>query len=180
MRKQGVAIILMISLIGFVSAYGSYGFSIGDFLDSIDSSTIILGTLFIIFFGLLNFSLSKVFKDKQGYPNKGIAGVVSFAISLLMIYGINKSNLNIEDFFFDIGISEGALFIVGPIIILIGLIFLAKKIGLSYIFLIIGSALILITLLTNWIYEKGTVLAIGIFFLVLWFIGRSIRKKNKV
>ena len=89
--------ILGIILINFVSAYyGSYSnFSFSDFLNEVDSETMLLGVVFILSFALLNYSLSKFFKDKNGEPNRVIVGVVSFAISLLITWGVNKTDFTV-------------------------------------------------------------------------------------
>jgi len=177
--KRGILLIaLAIVSISFISAYGSYGFSIGDFLDSIDSSTLVLGALFIIFFGVLHFIFSRFFKKHDNTPNTAISATVSFAASVLMIYGIHKMDINIEDFFYDIGINEGILEIIVPILLFIGFIFLWKKVK-EKVFLIFGGLFLFTAIATDWIYEKGVLLWIGGGLIVIWAIIAYIRGKKK-
>jgi len=80
--------ILFLSVINLASAYGD---SLGDFLNTIESSTISLLVIFIVCFALLNFSLTKFFKKERA-----IAGIIAFSISLLITYGVNRSDLEFE------------------------------------------------------------------------------------
>ncbi|HLD55142.1 MAG TPA: hypothetical protein VJB35_02670, partial [Candidatus Nanoarchaeia archaeon] len=78
MYKREVLLGGMFSLfmLNFVSAYSYYGrFSLSGFLDSLDSSTVILGVFFILFFLFTNFALMKFFK------NNALAGVGAFCVS---------------------------------------------------------------------------------------------------
>ena len=86
--------ILIATSLKIVSAayYGTFSFS--ELLNSVDSSLITLGVLLLVFFGLLHFSLGKIFKD-----NKAISVVLSLAISIGFVYWINKSGFNIENIF---------------------------------------------------------------------------------
>ncbi len=163
MKKSITLFILSLFLINFISAYyGSYtSFSLSDLLDSIDSSTMILGAAFIISFAFINFALSKVFKDKYGEPNKATAGVVSFVIALLITYGINKTGFDFEGLFFDIGFSEGVLYTILPLVLLAGIIFLGIKFGFRVILIVLGGLLFIISL-TDLIYSKGIAIVISL------------------
>ena len=181
MKKGVIApiIITILFLVNFVSAYGSYSdFSFGGILDSIDSSTMILGTLFIIIFTILFYALSRVFKTSCGAPNTTIAAVISLALSLLIIYGINSQGINLDNIFSGIGISGDFLAILAPIIILGGIILIVWKLGLRGLFLILGIVFILVAVLTDWVYSKGSVLILGIIFLLigLWLLRRHKKK----
>lgn len=171
--KRGLLIaFIAITLISFVSAayYGSYTrFSFSDLLDEVDSSTMILGTLFIIFFAMINYALARVFKD-----NKAIAGVISFAISLLIVWGVNNSNLDLESFFYDIGFSDNFLFVILPILVIAGLVILIWKFKLKRVLIGFGALLVVLSF-TDFIYTKGITLAIGIGCLGLgvWLLKRK-------
>lgn len=170
-RNLLLGLILGIMLIGFVSAYyGYYGrFSFSDLLDEIDSSTMLLGAVFIISFALLNFSLSKFFKDRYGEPNKPIVGVVSFVVSLFITWGINKSDFDIESIFYNIGFSEGFLYTFLPLILLGAFIFVIIKWR--------GKGVILVGLffiaISFFVYEKGLTLFLGLLFgiigAIIWY-----------
>jgi len=153
---------LGILLINFASAYGSYNsFNMRNLLDSFDPQTMFLVVGFIIIFAFLNFILSKFFKDKYGETNKATTGIVSFSISLLAIYGLNKSNFDISNLFYNIGIPEGILGILIPIILIVGFLWLSyskkqRKFKFYKAFLILGSLILIVTIFTDFIYEKGT------------------------
>jgi len=179
MQKKGslfLAIITGLFLISFASAYyGSYSsFSLSNLLDSIDSSTMLLGVLFIVFFAFLNFSLLKIFKE-----NKATAGIVAFALSILITYGINKTGFDIEGLFYNIGFSEGFLATIIPLILLGGAIYLGIRFGFGIV--LIGFGLLLgVVSFTNLIYEKGIGLLIGIILIIIGvYINKKFPKKKK-
>jgi len=175
-----ISSIITLTLINFVSAYyGSYSsFSLSNLLNEIDSSTMILGAVFIISFALINFALSKFFKDKHGEPNRVIAGIVSFVISLWMTWEINKRGFDIERLFYNfgynIGFSSDVLSTIIPLLLIAGTIYLFVKLKTNALF-IIGGLLIAVSF-TNLFYEKGITLIIGI---ILLLIGGYIKTENK-
>ncbi len=150
-------------LISFVSAYyGSYGsFSLSDLLDSIDSSTMILGAVFIISFALVNFALVRVFRD-----NKATAGIVAFVVSLLITYGINRTGFDFEGLFYNVGISEGFLYAVLPFVLLAGVIYLGIRFSFGTTLIGVGFLLIIISF-TDFIYEKGIAIFIGVILILI-------------
>lgn len=171
MKKSLVTPILILSLINFASAYyGSYSnFSLSNLLNSIDSSTMLLGAVFIVSFAFLNFALLRFFKD-----NKATAGVIAFVISLSITYWINQTGFNIEGLFFEIGFSGDMLYTILPIILLIGIIIFIWKFK-SKALLAMGALLIVLSF-TNLIYAKGLTLLIGI---TLSGIGIWLLKKKR-
>ena len=126
--KKSLMIILGLLLTNFASAYGGYS-SLGNFLYWIQPSTIILAVLFLIFFAFLYYVLSKIFRDEYNKPNKAIAGVIAICISVLIVYGINRSAWDIENFLYRFHISAIFLYIIGGIILILILwaIFRKKK-----------------------------------------------------
>ncbi len=95
-----------------------YGYSdrltISDLLNMIDAKTMVLVVVFIVSFALLFFSLSRVFRGE-----KAIAGIVSLALSFLITYGINKSDIDLENLLYDIGLTLEVLHIIFPIFIIV-------------------------------------------------------------
>ncbi|MBI2044539.1 hypothetical protein HYT23_00620 [Candidatus Pacearchaeota archaeon] len=178
MKKGALIAGLFITAISIISAYGSYySFSLGNLLDSFDPSTLILGLLFIIFLVLLKLILSRFFQNSEGAVN-----VMSLCIAALMIYGIHKIGWDYENFFYDLGVEGDMLYAAIPILLIIGLFYLAKsrKEGhfLFYrIFLILGTIAIALSF-TDLVYEKGLMLIIGIILLLwgLWLWRRHRRK----
>ncbi len=162
MKKGVLFIFLLFAMISFVSAQGD----LSELLGSIDQASMIIYALFIIFFSILFFSLSKtMFKE-----DRAVAGILAAVISLLIVYGINKSGFDIEDIFYDIGISEEALFIIIPIIIIAGVIFTIVKLKKNSLF-VIGGLLIVASI---FVYEKTVLLVIGsILILARMFIPKK-------
>lgn len=159
---------LLVSVLGIFAislasaAYYPGTFSLGDFLNQTDSSTLILGSIFIISFAFLNFALGKYFKD-----NKAISGSVSFAVSLLIIYAINRSGLNFDTFFFNIGISSDVLLPAMYLIFFAAFIFLVIKFGLAKTFIAFGALLVLVSFIPGLIYETGTAFFFGIILIII-------------
>jgi hypothetical protein len=186
MQKKSLLIfILGLMSINFVSAYyNSYSFSLGDFFDSIDSSTMILGSIFLISFVLINFSLSRVFKDQYGNTDKAISGIIAFIGSLLITWGINRTGFDYEGLFYGVGFSSDFLFMILPLILLGIAIYIVwssenfKK-GLAKLFLIFGGGLFLLSF-TEIVYEGFTAGFIGIISIVIgaWFLKTS-RNSNR-
>jgi len=192
MQRRGlslsfISVILGVFLINFVSAqfYGEFGLS--NMLNSIDPSTMILGLVFVITFALLNYSLSRVFRD-----NKAIGGVIAFAVSIGVIYWMNRTGLDYEGFFFNFFffIPEEILYTIIPFILL-GLIgFITYKAmkkwgmfkGIGITLILIGVFLMAISLIPNFIYQIGVLSGIGfalfLIGLIILFLGH--KKKHSV
>ncbi|MFH1787403.1 MAG: hypothetical protein ABH811_01280 [archaeon] len=166
--KRSVLIFSIILLsLSFASAYyGSYNnFSLSDLLDQIDSPTMILGAIFIIAFILINYALSRVFKDKNGEPDTKIAGVLALVLSLFLTWGINKSGYDFENIFYSIGFSEDFLYLF-LILALIGFfIFLVVKLkSLGKTLLLAGFTLIAISF---FVYSGLLALILGILSIIV-------------
>lgn len=202
MKKRNLIPVLFVSLstliINFASAqfYGGYGrgFSITDFINSIGPDNLTFMALFIIFFALLFYALGKFFKDSYGYPNKPIAGTISFTGSIAVSYGLYRSGFNLENFFNRFGFS----FNLTPVLVLIISLFaiwiiwflgrrkefgrttFSLKKGLGALFILLGVPIMLLTVFTDIFYEKFTAFIIGLILSVIGFlllIGRRIGKR---
>jgi len=128
MQKRGlISALVGIFLINFAEAY-SFGYSsLGNLLYWIRPSTIILLALFIIFFALIYFVLIRVLRDEYHRPNKAISGVIAFCMAVLIIYGINRSAWDIENFFYRFNISNILIYIISITAVILIVISLSKK-----------------------------------------------------
>ena len=148
---------------------------LNNLLYNIDANTMLLGLLFVIFFAIINFGLSRSLKDR------GTSGIISFCVSLLAVYGINRTNLDVSGFFSGMGITDKLIYSVVPILIIIGLAFMIWKLKLSWTFMLTGAFLIIMSF-TLLIYEKTIILRVGIFLLILgitFWIMKKRRDKKK-
>lgn len=168
--------ILTIMFTGFISAqfYGDFS----SLLFNIDESLIVLGAIFLISFAIINFALSKFFKE-----NRAASGTISFAVSLLIIWGINKTGLDYGSFFYNIFffVPTGFLETLWPLLLLAVWIFLIVKHrflkGTGILLLGVGVLLTVLSL-TGIIDERGTASAIGIFLAILGVILWGVSKKK--
>jgi len=166
MKKSILLVFLLFSTISFVSAQG-----LGELLNNIDQSTILLFAIFILSFSLLFFALNKAFKKQ----NTAISGIISVVIAFLIVYGINKSGFNIEGSLSDIGISPEMLGIVIPLVIIAGIIFLVIRLKENSL-LAIGGLLILVSFFVD---AKLLLILVGvILILVRFFIAYGKKKKG--
>jgi len=193
--KRGILILVFLAslfLVNFVSAqffdsYGGGGFfdgfgggriSLGDFFDSLDPSTVIYGLLFFILFTVLTLALSRVklFRDAQGQPNTIASGVVSFAISAMIVYYLYRSGYNLESFFYDIGFSVDLFsFLLTVVFVLLAFVII-KRYRLGGFFIVSGLFVMFISIFTDLVYEKATAFLIGLILLV---IGIFLRKNTR-
>jgi len=148
MKKGLLSFFIWVTAIGFASSQG-----LGELLGGIDESTILLFAIFIIAFSLLFFALNRVFKKE----NTAISGIISVVLAFLITYGISRSGFSIEDSLLDIGISQQALGIVIPLIIIAGIVFLIIKLAKDSL-LAIGGLFILASF---FVYAKLILIVIG-------------------
>jgi len=169
-RRLSFGLILGIFTISFVSAYyGSYGnFSITNLLDSIDPATMFLGIVFFLCLGFINFSLGKTI----GKNNRMLSGFMSFLISLGIVYGLNRTNMDFSNFFYKLGISGSSFSTFTPIILLIVIVLLFWKFKTKAL-LILGALLIILSFTD--IYAKGASLLLGI---IIFIVGLVLVKKK--
>jgi hypothetical protein len=159
MKKSLIPIISILTL-GLANAQ----FSFSDMLNQIDSSLIMLSSIFIVAFLLINFSLSKVFKQQ-----KNIATIISVVLSFLIIFGINQMGWDIENFFFDLGVSEDLLLTIAPLVLLVGIIFMFVKFKKKRnVFFILGGFLIA---LGFFVFEEAAqILVMGVALIIFGLI----------
>jgi hypothetical protein len=155
MKKGGLFVFLLITMINFVSAQG-----LSELLNRIDQSTVLLFGLFIIAFALLFFSLNKVFKG-----NTSISGIISIALSFLIVYWINKSGFDVEGSLYDLGINSNILYTLLPIAIAAIIIFLIIKFKKNSL-VVIGILLILLSFV---VHAKTLLIILGIILIVVRF-----------
>ena len=162
--------VFLVAMINLVSAQFYGGFSISDILSSIDQSTMILGVIFVVSLAFINQALIRtIFRD-----NAAIAGIIAFAISLLIIYGINLTGLDFEGFFYNLGFSEGFLSTVVLLALIGGGIYLGIKYGVGEMLMVLGGFFIILSF-TDFIYETATTFILGLFFLGIggWLLQRK-------
>jgi hypothetical protein len=169
MKKGLWGVVLSVFLMPFVSAQflggGGY-FSIGRFFDSVDPQTLILGALFLIFLAVLH---QLVFM-RLFHENRGLSGVVSLLVSLLMVYGIYRSGMRIDNLFYNLGLSPDALYIILPIVLLAVSILIIWKLGVGGFLTIFGILLISLTILTDIFYAANIALILGLFLLLIGLV----------
>lgn len=157
MKRGTIIPILGILLIGLVSAFNlNYG---GYF----DDTSIALGALFVLFFAAINFILGRTAFGR----NAATRTIMALAISLIAVYGISNTNFSVSGAYFGHWYIGDYLPTLLTVIFVAGMAFLLYKFRLARV--LIGAGLILIILSqTNLIYEKASVLVVGI---VLTIIG---------
>ncbi len=200
--KRGALIpLIFLSTISFVSAqfYRGYGrFSISNFFATIDPQTVTIITFFFIFFALLFYALTKVFKTPTGEPNKGIAGIISLAVSFLIVYGMYRQGFDVSSWFFRIGIPTDFFYAIMPFLLLAFAIILIWALGrktdeysgkrkfsltkgLGRFLLVFGLFIIAIIFFTDIIYEKGISLITAVLLILIgWGLSRKKKEGNGV
>lgn len=174
-------VFISIFLVNFVSAqFGGYGFSPGNFLNTLDLGEILVfGSIFGIIFGLIFWALSRLplFRDAYGQPNKVIPAVISLGISFLIIYyGFYNNNFNFGGFPSSVGVSSDLLYPLFGLILIGLMIFIIWKINFHLFLMILGLATLGVTLFTDIVYEKGVTLIAGA---VLVFLGLMLWIKSR-
>ena len=142
------------------------------FLSMIDPATIVMGAFFLIFLAMLSYILSKVFRDKYGNVSTGIVGVISFCISVLIIYFGRDIIYNILD---GLQLSNIIIYVLSGVAVLVLLYLFRKKLRGCMLLMLVGAGLILISILTDWFYQKWFVILVGVilFLLGLWLCSKK-------
>jgi len=163
MKKGWLFAFLLLATVSFASSLG-----INDLLSQIDEPTIIFLAVFLIAFALIFFALNKVFKG-----NTSISGIISLALSFLIVYGINKSGFNVEGSLSDIGISSNILYVLLPILIAAVIIYLIIKFG-KKAWYAIGAILIILGIFI--IRDVVTIITLGAIVLLFVFVVKAVLK----
>jgi len=183
MKKSVVFASLFLFSLNLVSASlnNFNNFSLSDLLRSIDGSTVILSGIFLIAFGLMHFSLSKFFRGKEA-----ISIIISSILSLFIIWGINSTGIEFQDYFYEyFGLSDEFIFPILAVIFLILFVFVSRyrdpftgriRYRFYRVFIVLGLALLGITIFTDWIYEAGIA---GVFGAILLLFGLWRWRKSK-
>ncbi|MBU2562412.1 MAG: hypothetical protein KKF68_02005 [Nanoarchaeota archaeon] len=178
MKKRLLILISGLLSLNLVRAYNPYygsSFSFSNILNSIESSTMILGSIFLLSFIFLNFALAKFFQQ-----NKAAGGITAIIISLLITWGINRSGFNIEGLFYNIGFSTNFISSLIPFLLLAGIIFLIYRFRENHNYLFILGGLFILVSLTGLIYSSGTILIIGLILIAIrFFMGRERRPRRQ-
>jgi len=148
------------------------------FFSMINPATVVMGALFLIFFALLVYILSKVFRDKYGNVSTVTVGIISFCISVLIIYFGRDTIYNIID---GLRFSDTILYVLSGVAVLVLLYLLRKKLRFCMVLMLVGAGLILIGALTDWFYQKWFVILFGIilFLLGIWLCSKKNLKPSK-
>jgi hypothetical protein len=166
--KKWLSVFIFLASISFVSAQNNFS----DLLNSIDQTTLILYAVFILSFTILFFSLNHIFKN-----DKTTSGIISAVISLLIVYGVNKSGLDIQGFIFDLGISQDVLATAIPIILIAGIILMVINLKKDSL-IVVGGLLIAASF---FVYEQTLLIAVGVILVMIRFFipkGKWERKKK--
>lgn len=142
------------------------------FFSMINPAIVVMGALFLIFFALLVYILSKVFRDKYGNVSTITVGIISFCISVLIIYFGRDTIYNIIE---GLRLSNIILYVLSGIAILVLLYLFRRRLRFCMVLMLIGAGLILIGALTDFFYQKEFVIIIGIILLLLgiWLCARG-------
>ncbi len=159
--KEALLTFFSLLLIPLTSAlsytgFGGYSsFSVSNLLSGIDAQTIFILCLWAILFVLLFWILNR-FNFGQN-----IAGIISFAISLLAVYGINKL-FDFEEFLYSLGLGDSLFYILITIfIVLFGWMVWKFRKRLCLLSFLVGLLLIGISL-TDFFAEPGIIFVIGL------------------
>lgn len=184
MKKSLIISLLILFSINLITAQYYGDFSIGGFFDSIGEENLMLFATFIISFVILNWVLSKFFVTKQktawggetSESNKSVSTIISLVIALLITYGIHKTGFDINELFFNIGISEDLLYTIIPLLIIAGMGYLFYKFR-SKGLITIGILFIIISA-TELVYSGIFLFIIGIILMIIGFRFYLLRKKK--
>lgn len=160
----------MINALGF-NNYGYFGF--GSFFGGISIADLAVnGLVLIIITYMVHFGVSR----SPFGRNRGAGWSLSLPISILIMYGLYTTGFSFSNVLYNVGLPQSFLIYGGGILFIIGAFYLIKKIGFGSLLMWSGTILLLITLLTNWIYEEGAALVISI---ILILIGAGVWKHSR-
>jgi len=143
----------------------------------INPATVVMGALFLIFFAVLVYIFSKVFRDKYGNVSTITVGIISFCISVLIVYFGRDTIYNIID---GLKLSNTILYVLSGVAVLILLYLFRRRLRFCMILMLAGAGLILVGALTDFFYQKWFVIILGIGLLLLgiWLCSRRGRRER--
>lgn len=167
-----------ISFVGLLVAIFLIQFASADVLgiSGLDSELILLAAIFIVLFTIFAVPISN-----SRYFNKNpiITSVLAGAFALIIVWFINKSSFNVENFFLDIGLPSDLVIGIGTIVIIIGVIIGIFKFK-SKFFLVIGALITLAGIVFE-VYESGFIITLGVIIFALgliFFVWGYFRQRN--
>ncbi len=157
--------------------------SLADFFDSLDPSTVTYGLLFFIFFTVIFLVLSRsnIFRGRRTpwggeEPNTTAAGIVSFAISALIVYYMYRSGYNLESYFYDLGFSVDLFSFLLLIVFVLLAFVIIKRFRLGGFFIVLGLLFIFAGFI-KLVYEWETSILIGaVLFVIGIFLAKRVQK----
>jgi len=178
-----VSLFLLVLTLGFASAqyYGSYnygGFQVDNY---VSPDFVLYSFILLISFWFLNLILSRVplFHGSDGGRSKQ-STIGAFLISVGITYWTYNSGWSIDNLFYRLGFSSGLSDILFPLVSLVVIVLVIWKFRVRGLFL--GSGLLLITIsFTELVYDKNSVLVIGVILLLVgfWLWNRARKKEAK-
>ena len=170
--------LLVLSSLNFVSAYGVGGgsfrnFSITNLLRNFDTSLIVLALTFLIIF----YALYKTTEKANLITNHAARVAITLIISIFAIYGIVKSNFQVENLLYKVGLSQEFLAQIIPWILVALIIIGIIKFGLANLFFITGGIFIAAAIF-GLVYEKGISVVIGISLIIIGLIILGWKRKR--
>lgn len=163
---------LFIFMINLVSAASYNSFSIQGFFNQIAMSDLLIFATFVITFLVFQIPLKRAFVG-----NERTAVVISMILSLAVSWGVARFNLDLSSLLFGLGIDEEILWIIIPLIILAGLLYLAYKFNVGVILILLGIFILAIAVSTDLIYSEGMAIVLGIIFLLGGVAAIKIRER---
>ena len=134
------------------------------FFSMINPATVVMGALFLIFLAFLAYIFSKVFRDKYGNVSTITVGVISFCVSVLIVFFGKDIIYNLIE---GLRLSNTILYVLSGAAILILLYLFRRKLRFCMVLMFAGAGLILIGALTDFFYQKWFVIIFGIGLLLL-------------
>ncbi len=165
MKKEGFVFgFLVLSLVMFINLVSAQFYG-GTIFENVIRYLDPLFLLAIIFFFAIFIGLGAVGPFKY---NKGVAGAIAAAGSLLAIYGIDRYGFDYNGLFSNVlfFFPEDILFTFLPILVLAAIGFSWYKIGFGPTFMLAGGFFIFLAIFVD-IEEKGVSTIIGIVLLAL-------------
>ncbi len=160
--KRGLLLFTILTIISISLA--SAGILDG-LTDSFNNESLLFFSVLAIIFILFFLALSKV---KTFKTNRPAAGVISLAVSFLVMYGLNKMNFSLQDFFLSAGFSDELIAVITPLIVLGVLLLLIIKTKFLT-FLILGISFVLVGLL-DLVYASDFLIILGGILIVIYFL----------